>query len=126
MKRRLSYLTKELEKQKAKLDSHKEQIGLLKDSRVFNEKGIKYNQGWVTFHLEAIEKHKEQIKADVGDDQVSKLNFHIEQIENHHKENISYHKKEICTIDKWIKMHRDSIPSCDEQIKFLQRKINNL
>ncbi len=126
MKRRLNYLTKELEKQKNKLNYHKEQIKLLEGSRVFNEEGIKYNQGWVAFHLEAIEKHKEQIKAGVGKDQESKLNFHKEQIEGHHQDNISYHEKEICTIDKWIQMHMDAIPSCDEQIKFLRKKIDNL
>jgi len=123
---RLNYFTKELDKQRSGLASHKKQIELLENSRVFNEEGIKYNQGWVTFHLEAIEKHKEQIKLEVGKDQESKLAFHKEQIEGHHQENISYHQKEICTIEKWIQMHRDAIPSCDEQIKFLREKIDNL
>lgn len=124
---RLKYLKDELRKQKEKLCLHNECIKNLLASLDFNNKEIKYNQGWIKFHKDSILKHKKQIKEAENNseklDQIGKLSFHNEQIKNHHNLCISYHKKEISYALKWIELNKKALLECESQIKFLEDKI---
>ena len=124
---RIKYLNHEKDKQEERKQFYLAQIAQLKELIKSNQKEIRYNEGWVKFHEAGIEKHKENIREiailDEKLDQEKKLAFHLEQIEKHHKEYIMLHKRELEFIEQEVKFFEKGIEKCDEQLKFLNRKI---
>ena len=126
--KRLEYLTKEKEKQEERKDFYIQQIDELRSVLNSNEQAIKYNKGWILFHEKAIEEHTRKINTASNlvekSDQEKKLQFHKEQIKEHHKKNIKYHNKERQAIQKEIDLFESGMNRCEEQIRFLNEKID--
>jgi hypothetical protein len=124
---RLKYLNEEKDNQINKKSFYNKRIVELKDLIIKNEKEIEYNEKWIVFHEESIKKHKEEIKntaiLDEKIDQERKLKFHLEQIENHHKEYIKYHEKEIEFAKKEILLYKEGLVNTEKQLDFLNEKI---
>jgi chromosome segregation ATPase len=125
---RLRYLKEELRKQKEKLDFHKKHIEELENSIKFQRNEIMYNEGWIKFHKTAIKKHKKQVgeakdNLEKGD-QIRKLRFHREQIENHHNVCMKYHQNEIAYAEKWINLNKEVVSDCIKQIRFLENRMS--
>ena len=124
---RLRYLNEEKEKQEKRRAFYIDQINNLKDWIKSNQKEIKYNEGWINFHKNSEEKHKEKIKQtailDEKIEQENKLDFHIKEIKNHHEEYINFHKREIDFINEEIKFFEKGIDKCQKQLDFLNEKI---
>ncbi|MFH1521599.1 MAG: hypothetical protein ABIF18_01440 [archaeon] len=119
----------ELHKQQHKRkDFYAQQLLEIKHLLEMNEKEIRYNEGWVNFHEKSIEGHRQQIKEiphiDEKKEQEQKLQFHVEQIEKHHKKNIEYHNKEIDALKKEVQLFEEGINRCKSQIQFLSEKIS--
>lgn len=127
MSERLRYLTREKKEKEDRREFYSQQLLKIKDMVENNKKEINYNIGWIKFHESAIENHKKQIQEAITledkKNQEQKLNFHIQQIENHHKRNVDYHSKEIEFLEKEFNLFEQGINKCEEQLTFLNNKI---
>lgn len=94
-----------------------------------NKKEIIYNEGWVKFHEKSIADHKKIIDDtfdfDKKKDQEFKLQFHMNEINNHQKKNIDYHNKEINDLNNELQLFKVGIKRCDGQIKFIEERIKH-
>ncbi|OGJ16907.1 hypothetical protein A3K73_00525 [Candidatus Pacearchaeota archaeon RBG_13_36_9] len=125
---RLRYLNEQKQIQNQKRRFYLDRIEKLKKSLLgYHKKGIEYNRGWIAFHEKSIERHKKEIQEVITlnekQEQEEKLKFHIEQIESHHKKYIEYHEKEIGFLEKEVQLFERGIKSCEEQLIFLNKKI---
>ena len=124
---RSKYLNQEKENQEKRRDFYNTQLKELKDLIKSNQKEIQYNEGWINFHKNSVANHKKKIEqtADLNEkiDQEKKTKFHIEQIENHHKETIGFHEVEVKFIKKQIRLFEEGIKKSEKQLIFLNRKI---
>ena len=124
---RLNYFYGEKQKQDKRKNLYVQQLEEIRSLLEVNEKEIKYNGGWISFHETSIESHKKQIQEtfdfEKKKEQEERLKFHTEQIENHHKKCIEFHKKEVEFIKKEIQLFEDGIKKCEEQLEFLNKKI---
>lgn len=124
---RLKYLEGEKGKQEKRKSVYVQQLEEIQESLGSNKKEIEYNENWIRFHGDSIEKHKKKIQEtfDLNEkiNQEKKLEFHKKQIEEHHKKYIDYHRKEIEFIKKEIQIFEDGIKKCEEQLEFINRKL---
>jgi len=124
---RLKYLEEEKAKQGKRKSVYVQQLEEIQKLLGSNKKEIEYNEGWIRFHGDSIENHKKTIQEtfDLNEkiDQEKKLEFHKKQIEEHHNKSIEYHRKEIEFIKREIQIFEDGIKKCEEQLEFLNRKI---
>jgi len=124
---RLKYLNEEKGIQESKKEFYLKEIEKLKKILEKNKEEVKYNEGWINFHNGSAGKHKKNIQGTIRfeekEDQLKKLKFHINQIENHHKEYIKYHDKEISFLIKELQLFEEGIIRCNEQIGFLNKKM---
>jgi len=127
MSERLKYLQGQKNLQDKRRYLYLHQLFEVKELLEKNEKEIVYNDGWVKFHENAIEGHKKQIQETLNfeekKDQEGKLGFHVKEIRNHHEQNLDYHKKEIDALKKEIQLFEGGVKRCEEQIEFLEKKI---
>jgi len=124
---RLKYLDEEKAKQEKRKSVYVQQLEEIRTLLEANEKEIQYNEGWIRFHENSIEGHKKKIREtydfDEKVDQEKKLEFHKKEIGEHHKEYIEYHKKEVEFIKKEIQIFEDGIKKCEEQLEFVNGKL---
>lgn len=125
---RLKYLDEQKQIQKQKKEFYLDRTEKLKKIFLeYHKKEIKYNEEWIVFHEKSIERHKKEIQEVITlnekQKQEEKLKFHIEQIEDHHKKYIEYHEKEVKFIEKEIRLFEQGIKRCEEQLIFLNKKI---
>jgi hypothetical protein len=124
---RVKYFGELIKNQEERKEFYIQQIEQIKKLRDLNEKEIKYNENWIIFHEKSIKEHEKAIKNTLDlnykKEQEEKLNFHVSQIKGHHSESINYHKKEVIALEKEMDLFKQGIARCEEQIKYLERKI---
>ena len=127
MSERLKYFNKQHTQQQDRKGFYTKQLAEIKQLLEKNEHEVRYNEGWIKFHDNVAKEHQSQIDESVDldktIDQKQKLQFHINQIEEHHVKNLIYHNNEIAALKKEILLFKEGIDRCESQIKFLKDKI---